>query len=194
MVPLKPRVLGFVIFVLHSLVPCWSFSCSLVSLNCRTNSVFSRPVMRRPGKGGLGALNMIDNNARSRKQMRDDALGFLAGETDATESLEAQLRTAMREAEAAEAKAEQLRAEFSASKKGQQVPQTNGLSAMLDPMANAMLQEQSDYMRQCPVTEILESLEETRCGVMQAFSVLRPSTILGAALIMYAISVLQLSQ
>eukprot|EP00287_Rhodomonas_sp_CCMP768_P006182 CAMPEP_0196722170 /NCGR_PEP_ID=MMETSP1091-20130531/4579_1 /TAXON_ID=302021 /ORGANISM="Rhodomonas sp., Strain CCMP768" /LENGTH=137 /DNA_ID=CAMNT_0042063801 /DNA_START=284 /DNA_END=697 /DNA_ORIENTATION=- len=137
---------------------------------------------------------MIDNNARSRKQMRDDALGFLAGETDATESLEAQLRTAMREAEAAEAKAEQLRAEFSASKKGQQVPQTNGLSAMLDPMANAMLQEQSDYMRQCPVTEILESLEETRCGVMQAFSVLRPSTILGAALIMYAISVLQLSQ
>lgn len=88
---------------------------------------------------------------------------------------------------------------------------------MLDPMAAAMLQEQvncaisprvcgsvpgsdmapgalqSDYVRRCPVTEILESLEETRCGVMQAFGGLQPSTLLGVAAIMYAVSVLQLS-
>lgn len=65
---------------------------------------------------------------------------------------------------------------------------------MLDPMAAAMLEGQGDYMRSCPVTEILESLEETRCGVMQAFSALQPSTLLGLAAVMYAISVLQLSQ
>lgn len=44
--------------------------------------------------------------------MRDEALGFLASESGVSESLEVQLRKAMREADEADARAQKLRASF----------------------------------------------------------------------------------
>mmetsp|Transcript_52758 Transcript_52758/g.107632 ORF Transcript_52758/g.107632 Transcript_52758/m.107632 type:complete len:219 (+) Transcript_52758:144-800(+) len=146
-------------------------------------------------------LKASRSDDESNRIMRDQAIGFLASEpfTEVSEGagLENQLRKAMKEAEAAEARAEAIRSARSQMRKktrGAGSSRGNGLSSMLDPMAMAMVESQSDYVRRCPVKDIQEAMELTRCGVMLAFSKLEPRTLLGAAMIMYAISVLQISQ
>mmetsp|Transcript_56219 Transcript_56219/g.132482 ORF Transcript_56219/g.132482 Transcript_56219/m.132482 type:complete len:204 (-) Transcript_56219:322-933(-) len=186
---------------LIAMVPCNGFSLGNSALQLghgarspHISALEQRTALRKAGTShrSLGVVAALRDGEKSDREMRDEALGFLASESGVSESLEVQLRKAMREADEADARAQKLRASFEKDKAAS-APKGNGLSAMLDPMAAAMLQEQSDYVRRCPVTEILESLEETRCGVMQAFGGLQPSTLLGVAAIMYAVSVLQLS-
>ena len=65
---------------------------------------------------------------------------------------------------------------------------------MLSPVALQMAADQGEYLRRCPVRQMQEDLAEIRCGVMNIVGALGPANLLAFGALLYASSVVQLSQ
>lgn len=140
---------------------------------------------------------------------RDQAMGFLSAQAEITEIVQdaagtkqvraqllaQQAREALDAAREAEEHAKNVKAKMSASSQVEVKEKTfsNGLSSMLNPVAMQMAADQGEYLRRCPIRQMQEDLTEIRCGVMNIVGNLGPQNLLALGVVLYAISVIQIS-
>ena len=182
----------------------------LAGSSCSTR----REALRSVGSFGVGM--MCANSEGDMKKWgvasnseRDQAMGFLSAEADVAESedvvarrraraqlLARQAREALDAAREAEKHARNVKAKLTGQMKtqGAETPKfSNGLSSMLNPVAIQMAADQGEYLRRCPIRQMQEDLTEIRCGIMNIVGNLGPQNLLALGVVLYAISVIQIS-
>ena len=154
------------------------------------------------GMEGGGKASGKDWSARAE---RDLAMGFLTADAPTAAPTAAQIakaarlaqraREAMEAADEAEERAKSVRAQLgTVSKDGSDAPKkSNGLSGMLSPVAMQMAAGQAEYLGRCPIRQMQEDLTEIRCGVMNIVGKLGLQNLLALGFVLYAISVVQIS-
>jgi len=140
---------------------------------------------------------------------RDQAMGFLSAEAEVAESqdvvamrqaraqlLAQQAREALDAAREAEEHARKVKAKLTGNMTSEEAEMpkfSNGLSSMLNPVAMQMAADQGEYLRRCPIRQMQEDLTEIRCGIMNIVGNLGPQNLLALGVVLYAISVIQIS-
>mmetsp|Transcript_12378 Transcript_12378/g.28851 ORF Transcript_12378/g.28851 Transcript_12378/m.28851 type:complete len:212 (-) Transcript_12378:250-885(-) len=208
---MRQSVLAAVVVVMAGFTPpCQAFTGTGALGRLRSSQLHSARGFSSDGSGlstRRGPLHMSRGFSEGSKDdglsKRDDALGMLSagsfrdsvkGERDALgfRSIESLNRDLERAREAA-AEAEERAAKLSRGGKPAKAA-NNGLSNMMTPIAMQMSQQRTEYLAEmrCPIKELQESLEVTRCGIMRFASTLDPLTVGGGFLVMYALTVMAL--
>jgi len=165
--------------------------------------------------GSLGVGMMCANSEGDIKKWgvasseRDQAMGFLSAEAEVAESqdvvamrqaraqlLAQQAREALDAAREAEEHARKVKAKLTGNMTSEEAEMpkfSNGLSSMLNPVAMQMAADQGEYLRRCPIRQMQEDLTEIRCGIMNIVGNLGPQNLLALGVVLYAISVIQIS-